>query len=260
MLDGVHYERELGSVAEQHVVPDHGHDALQWRQGSAGSNHTAFRDAHKTAPCFTPGTLIATPLGEVPVEDLRPGDRVITRDSGLQKILWTGRRDLAAQDLQLQPQLCPVRIAAGALGHGLPERDLLISPNHRILIRSPGVAEGLHEEEVLVAAQNYLFRDGFTREAPSEVGYIHLLFERHEILLSNGAWTESFRPGPVTLGGMERAQRDEILQLFPELEPPRAEGQASTGPQGQSLTASSPGQSYPAARRILEQHEVQMHS
>ena len=93
-----------------------------------------YTDIEQIVICFTPGTLIATPRGEVAIEALRAGDRVFTRDNGIQTIRWIGRRDLTRDDLAGNPALRPVRIAKGALGNGLPEADMQISPNHRMLL------------------------------------------------------------------------------------------------------------------------------
>jgi hypothetical protein len=119
-----------------------------------------FTEIENVIPCFTPGTRIATPRGEVAVEDLREGDRVITRDNGLQEIRWTGARSLGAGELMAAPNLRPVLIRAGALGHGLPERDMLVSPQHRLLLTSERAALYFGEREVLAAARHLTGMEG----------------------------------------------------------------------------------------------------
>jgi hypothetical protein len=179
-----------------------------------------FFDIESFIICFVPGMLITTARGEVPVEDLRPDDRVLTRDDGLQPIAWTGRRDLDAGELAVQPHFAPILIRAGALGPGRPERDLVVSPQHRVLVG--GALAQLHfaEPEVLVAAKHLVGRPGVERllaPSPSGVSYLHLMFERHQVIRSNGAWTESFQPGDFSLRGLAGAQREEVFALFPEL-------------------------------------------
>lgn len=88
----------------------------------------------KSVICFTPGTLLVTKHGARAIEDLRPDDQVFTCDNGMQPVAWVGQTTLSARELALRPELCAVRIAAGALGGGLPERDVLVSPNHRMLV------------------------------------------------------------------------------------------------------------------------------
>ena len=191
-------------------------------------------------PCFTPGTLIATPRGEVPIERLTAGDRVITRDNGLQEIRWTGAKVLSWQTLAANPHLQPVLIRRGSLGEGLPERDMMVSPNHRMLVENDRTALHFDEHEVLVAAKHLTGARGIHAVQSIGTTYLHILFDRHEVVLANGAWTESFQPADYTLKGMGNAQRSEIFELFPELK-------TRDGVEG-----------YVAARRTLKRHEARL--
>ncbi|MBY6161597.1 Hint domain-containing protein [Mameliella alba] len=197
-----------------------------------------FFEIEEIVPCFTPGTLIATPEGERLVEELKVGDRVITRDNGIQEIKWVGRKDLTGFDLARKPHFKPILIQKGALGNNLPEHDMLVSPNHRVLVANDKTALYFEEREVLVAAKHLTGLDGVDEVEANGVAYIHVMFDSHEVILSNGAWTESFQPGDYSLKGIGNAQRQEILELFPELE--HAEG----------LKA------YASARRSLKKHEA----
>lgn len=169
-------------------------------------------------PCFTTGTLIQTSDGPKEVQDLRIGDLIVTRDAGLQPLRWIGGQMLDAARLDLSPNLRPVRITAGALGAGLPLRDLLVSPQHRILVRSTVASRMFACTEVLIAAKNLVGLPGISvcRDV-GPVTYLHLLFDDHQILLSEGAWSESFFVGPQAMKNLQSAQRREILGLFPEL-------------------------------------------
>ncbi|MEH7827043.1 Ig-like domain-containing protein [Gemmobacter denitrificans] len=199
-----------------------------------------FTNIENVIPCFTPGTLIATPRGEVPVEELKVGDRVITRDNGIQQIRWMGSRALSWSDLSLNPHLKPILIRQGSLGNGLPERDMMVSPNHRVLVANDRTALYFDEHEVLVAAKHLVAGRGVHEVDSMGTTYLHMMFDRHEVVLSNGAWTESFQPGDYTLKGMGNAQRNEIFELFPELK--TEEGRDSYG----------------AARRTLKKHEAKL--
>lgn len=168
-------------------------------------------------PCFASGSQIATVRGVVAVEDLCQGDMVLTRDNGIRPIAWIGRRPLCADELALRPQHRPIRIAAGALGRGLPDRDLIVSPNHRVLIHSPALRAMVGEGEALVPAEQLVGAPGITQDDVTSVSYFHVMFDRHEVILSNGAWTESLHPQLKTLSGFSEAQREEIFALFPEL-------------------------------------------
>ncbi len=168
--------------------------------------------------CFTPGTMVATDKGEVAVEKLKPGMRVFTRDNGLQKLRWTGRRELTAAELAARPEFNPVLIRQGALGRGLPDRDMLVSPHHRMLVTSDLAAVMFDDREVLVAAKHLTCLDGVDVVEADSVSYIHVMCEHHEVILADGTWTESFQPGDMSLRGIGSEQRGEILSLFPELE------------------------------------------
>lgn len=199
-----------------------------------------FSNIENVIPCFTPGTVIATPRGEMHIEDLQVGDRVITRDNGLQDIRWIGKRHLSVNDLRKAPHLRPVRVRAGSLGQGLPEHDLLVSPQHRILVNNDKTALYFEEREVLAAAKHLTDVDGIDTVRTTGVTYIHFMFDQHEVVLSNGSWTESFQPGDQVLDGMGDAQRQEIFDLFPELR------------DREGLEA------YQAARRSLKRHEARL--
>lgn len=167
-------------------------------------------------PCFTTGTRIATLGGDALIEDLRAGHKLFTRDNGFREIAWVGRKDITAAQTASDPRLAPVRIRAGALGANYPAEDLVLSPNHRVLLTGPDVALNFGEPEVLIAAKFLLGRPG-VETLTGPVSYFHVLFDRHEVVLSNDTWTESFLPGPQALSGVGAEQSEEVLSLFPEL-------------------------------------------
>lgn len=181
-----------------------------------GSTMT-FSEIENVIPCFTPGSGIATPKGERPVEDLKVGDRVLTRDNGIQSITWVGKKALNTQDLRLTPNLLPIMISAGALGDDLPERDMMVSPNHRMLVVSEIAQLYFGESEVLMAAKQMTKMKGVEVMKTPQTTYIHFMCQNHEIVLADGAWTESFQPGDMSLRGVDADQREELFLLFPEL-------------------------------------------
>jgi Ca2+-binding RTX toxin-like protein len=204
-----------------------------------GSTMT-FSEIENVIPCFTPGTLIATPKGERLVEELQVGDRIITRDNGIQEIAWVGHKPMAGTQLVQNPHLQPVLIKRGALGHGLPERDMMVSPNHRVLVSSDKTQLYFEESEVLAAAKHMVGAEGIHTVNVMQTTYVHFMFERHEVVLSNGAWTESFQPGDYSLKGIGNSQRNEIFDLFPELS-------TKTGLEN-----------YQSARKALKKHEAKL--
>ncbi|MDX1780868.1 MAG: Hint domain-containing protein [Thalassovita sp.] len=212
---------------------------VEFLDGSGAVKGSAtFTNIENIVPCFTPGTLIATPQGARMVEDLKEGDKVITRDNGIQEIRWIGARRMNGIELAREPKLQPILIRKGALGNGLPQRDMMVSPNHRVLVTNEKVNLYFNETEVLAAAKHLVGLDGIHKVNVVGTTYIHFMFDQHEVVLSDGAWTESFQPGDMTLKGLGNEQREEIFTLFPELRHREGSG------------------NYQAARRSLKKHEA----
>jgi len=199
-----------------------------------------FSEIENVIPCFTPGITIATPKGERLIEELQVGDRIITRDNGIQEIMWLGHKEMSGKALVQNPHLKPILIKAESLGNGLPERDMLVSPNHRVLVASDMTQLYFEEREVLAAAKHLVGSAGIHEVDVMGTTYIHMMFERHEVVLSNGSWTESFQPGDYSLKGIGNAQRTEIFELFPELR--NREGL----------------EDYRSARKSLKKHEAKL--
>ncbi len=166
--------------------------------------------------CFTPGTRIMAADGPRLIEALRPGDRVLTRDNGAQEILWTGHRRMSGARLYAMPGLRPIRFRAGALGIGRPDADLLVSPQHRMLLRGDAAKALFNADEVLVAAEDLLNDATITVDHDlREVTYVHLLLPQHNILWANGLETESFHPSNTSIDTIDEAQRGGLLALMP---------------------------------------------
>ena len=160
-------------------------------------------------PCFARGTLIATDRGQVPVEDLARGDRVVTSDHGFQKVRWIG-----SQTVRAEGKMAPVVFAAGAIGN---DRELAVSPQHRMLVSGP-LAEALYgESEVMVPAKSLINDSTIRSRSGGSVEYFHILLGAHEVIFANGAPAESLYPGPQALKALDPQSRDEILTIFPEL-------------------------------------------
>lgn len=242
-LRGVAEEQNPGGSLEveyDSTNPENGTVTFLDAGGAVTGTAEFYEIENVIVPCFTPGTLIATPEGERRVEDLDVGDRIITRDNGIQSIRWLGKRSLATAELKAAEHLQPILIREGALGNGLPERDMMVSPNHRVLVANDKTALYFEDREVLVAAKHLTGLAGVDAVETSSVTYIHFMFDQHEVVLSDGAWTESFQPGDHTLRGLDNAQRNEVYEIFPELK--SEEGR----------------ESYSSARRSLKRHEARL--
>jgi hypothetical protein len=99
--------------------------------------------------------------------------------------------------------------------------DMIVSPNHRILLNGPQPTVNFGEDEVLVAAKHFVGIPGVEKVAPRNVNYLHLLCARHEVVMVVAIWTESFQPGAYKMTGMASDQVDEVYLLFPELKNPK---------------------------------------
>ncbi len=205
--------------------------------GYSGVQANLEQDAFIT--CFVTGTLIATKLGLKKIEKLSVGDKVCTMDHGYQPIRWIGAKRVRAIG-----RLAPIKIMAGALGQGLPTRDLWVSPQHRILVRSKIARRMFGCFEVLLPAKKLLGMPSvIVDESNAYVTYWHFLFDHHEIVFSEGAATESFYTGPQVLKSMDAATRAEIFALFPSL----AQGAGPPSPARLFVTGKRP-------IRLLERH------
>ncbi len=172
-------------------------------------------------PCFTRGSRIQTPNGVVPIQALRCGALVRTEGEGNRPVRWIGRRRFGAGALQDNPRMRPVRIMAGALGAGLPRRDLLVSRQHRMLVQSRIAWRMFGQDQVLIPAITLTALPGiFIDSEVTSVEYFHLLFDRHQIIFAEDAPTESLFTGPEALRSVGAAARTEILSIFPELAQP----------------------------------------
>ena len=167
--------------------------------------------------CSAKGTVIDTDLGPTPVQSLLPGDLVCTQDRGLQPIRWIGRRVLDTLDLARNPQLRPIRFAAGSLGRGLPYRDLVVSPQHRMYVAGWRAELNFGENEALVPAAGFLNDHNVLVDNDAAcVTYYHLLFDQHEIITANGVLAESLHSGDMAIASMSAAAKEELNLIFPD--------------------------------------------
>ncbi len=163
--------------------------------------------------CFSSDTQILTEHGNLPIEALQVGDKVVTMDHGLQPIRWIGARTVTGKR-----EFAPIHITAGTLGNS---RDLRVSPNHRMLISDWRAELLFGQTQVLVAAKDLVNGDTIYRAPVDEICYMHLLFDQHEVIYAEHSPSESFLPSELSLSGQELETQEEILKLFPEL---RGEG------------------------------------
>lgn len=185
-------------------------DNTQFDNGSLtfqGVDASDFGTENTGVVCFTSGTAIRTPLGEVAIDDLRVGALVCTMDNGPQRIVWIGQRQVGLSELLQNVRLRPVLIRRGVLG---ATRDLLVSRQHGILVGRGHLARAAHLAKSTPGIR--------IASGKRQVTYIHLMFEAHQIVFAEGSPSESFYPGPMALGMLNGASRANLTALFPALD------------------------------------------
>lgn len=181
-------------------------------QGFARNMDDTGGTAYDEVICFTPGCRIDTDRGPVPAGALRPGDRVQTADNGYQPLRWIGRSNLPGLK-RIAAALHPVRIRKDAFGPGRPARDIAVSPQHRFCLGGAGMLFGA--DEILAPAKGLVDGKRVLRDrAVAGIGYVHLLFDRHEVVFCEGLATESFQPGPRNRTLLSRRNRRALDALL----------------------------------------------
>ncbi|MFQ6547435.1 Hint domain-containing protein [Aestuariibius sp. 2305UL40-4] len=179
--------------------------------------------------CFAAGTRIRVPGGTRAVEDISTGDRVWTRDDPDAVVTWVGTTEVEAEGA-----FAPIVFAPGVIGN---TRELVLSPEHRVAIDGSQAQLMFGEDTVLVAAKHLLGAPGVSQRSGGRITFCHIMFDRHRIVDAEGAPCESFYPGDMAMKAVDRAARDELVALFPEL---------ANGPDGYG----------PLAAACLKQHEA----
>ncbi len=177
-------------------------------------------DPARVVPSFTFGTDVATPEGPRRVELLRSGDDVNTRDNGVRPLRWVGHSTLDWPTLRANAHLRPILIRRGALGDGLPLRDMQVSPNHRLWVRPELSRIESDEKIMLIAAKHLVDNRGVYEVDAMGVTYVRLMFDQPQSVLINGIWAECYQPGAEP-APESNAQRAELYELFPSLKRPR---------------------------------------
>ncbi|MBR0657472.1 Hint domain-containing protein, partial [Plastoroseomonas arctica] len=177
-----------------------------------------IRNIETVTICFYPGTMIATPNGERAVETLAIGDMVLTAEGDVRPIRWMGRQTVST--LFGDPlRVLPVRILAGALGEGVPARDLLLSPDHAVLVEGILVQAGALVNGTTILRQF---------DVPEVFTYHHIELQAHELVLAEGAPAETFVDNIDRLG-FDNWEEHEALYgcepSIPEMDRPRAKAQ-----------------------------------
>jgi len=172
-------------------------------------SNIVFESIPVRATGFASGTRILTEFGAVAIEDICIGDLVVTLGHGLLPIRWIGEHTVSATG-----HLAPVCIRNGTLGNN---RDLLVSPNHLMMVSSARVSALFSEDEVFVPVNALLDGAQISQSPGGNVTYMHVLFDHHVVIYAEGAATESLMLNEYALAGFPQNARAEVLSTFPEL-------------------------------------------
>ena len=167
------------------------------------------QDEYSQPVCFVTGTFLDTPTGPLPVEQIKPGMAIQTRDHGVRVVLWTGHRRVLGT-----ASFAPVMLPVGFMGNTTP---LMVSQQHKILLTDWRAELYFGARDVLVPAKHLVSLNGAKLIQCGPIGYHHVLLEDHALLASNGIWSESFCLGSQALKSLLPHAKTEITAQFPEL-------------------------------------------
>ncbi|MEE9428313.1 MAG: Hint domain-containing protein [Paracoccaceae bacterium] len=171
-----------------------------------------------SVPCYAPGTMISTPAGDRPVEKLRPGDPVLTLDHAVQPVKWIRAGKHALSDSPEDGK--PVLIQSHALGPNTPTHDLIVSPQHRILVGGSGQLERYFQTQFFVPAKALtdLPRIRFMH-GKSEITWVHFACADHQIITANGCQSESLLLGKMVVNALPLYEKIQLARIFPPAVP-----------------------------------------
>lgn len=220
-------------------------------QGVAPAQISSHAQLHSAGiPCFTPDVALATKRGAVPAGQIQVGDLLQTADNGFQPVIWVGKRTLGPSELSQKPHLRPYCINPG--GILAPERPMLLSPQHRLLVNRKHFDRETPFSESFISAKMLAEIDESSRQVifpHQEITYVHLMTEHHEVVFAEGIASETFWPGPEAIRGLSGKGMQELFELFPELT--KVFGLA--GAQGRSQVSQVYGE---LARRSLKRRDL----
>jgi len=209
---------EFVEVSFPVTFPSAGDYTLRLKELGPKDSLGAIIDNVQLLICFDSRTRVRCPGGSRQIGDIRVGEEVTTA-YGPRRVRWVGRRRVSRYAMARDPRLAPIRIRAGALGRGMPRRDVLLSRQHRVRLTSRIAERMFGESEVLVAAFALLGLPGVTTAScEAHVDYVHLLFDAHEIIFAEDMPCESLLTGPEALKAVSPEARAEILALVPGLD------------------------------------------
>lgn len=176
-------------------------------------SHDGQRAAYDGLACYAEGTLIDTPNGVVAIETLSAGDLVLTKDNSVQKIRWVRQHHQMLESVSSDEK--PVLIQKGALGGGRPTQNLIVSPQHRILVGGSGQLDAFFPTECFVPAKALVGLPRIRHMAGKQkVLWCHFACDKHEVINANGCLSETMLLGPMVLKALSRKEYSEVFREF----------------------------------------------
>ena len=178
-----------------------------------------FDKAHSAhGPCLglAGDANVRTPCGARRVENVRPGDLIVTRDNGLQPVRMVWTRTVTAAEIAADPSLAPVRLKPRAIGPMMPQRDLLVAAAHRVLVPGYRLADMPDTRSCLIAARDIAEASdsAYTDRSVVDMTFYNIVFDDHQAFAANGLPVESYLPSPATVDALDEAVSRDIAELF----------------------------------------------
>ena len=181
--------------------------------------YDGFPSQFTGAVCYGAGTRLRTIQGEIAIEDLGVGYLLWTSDAGYQTIVWIGKRTLSAAELAHKPHLRPIRVSAHALSHDQPERNFILSLQHRLCLSSNIVERITGELQALVSDKDLLELDGVdVVDTDAPVTYYYVMTPEHQLIMGHGCLGETLFTGLQALRMIPADSRRELHAMFPNMD------------------------------------------
>lgn len=184
---------------------------------------TRIEDASAVSKTFqgglAEGANVRTPCGPRRVELVRPGDLIVTRDTGLQPVRMVWSREVSSAEMKLNPELAPIRLQPRAVGPMMPQHHLSIAPDHRILVPGYRILGQEDTKSCLVLARELAGTSdaAYVDRSREVVKYYTFVFDSHQMFCVNGLPVESFLPTAAAVAGLNTELREDLVRRFPQL-------------------------------------------
>jgi hypothetical protein len=165
------------------------------------------------------GANLRTPCGARRIENIRPGDLIVTRDNGLQPVRMVWTRKVSAAELSADPSLAPVVLKPRAVGPMMPQNEISVGAAHRLLIPGWRLVDVPETTACLIPARDVagISDAAYVDRSSEDATFYNVVFDHHQVFCANGLPVESFLPSPSTMCALDRRVTDDITRLFPEL-------------------------------------------